>query len=367
MTRRGVLLGAGAAGLAAAVGVAWSIRRGVSAWSEAQAVLRRPVAAGLVGRAAREALVRLATLAANSHNTQPWRFEIGEDAIAVRPDFSRRCPVVDPDDHHLFASLGAAAENIVQAAPVMGLEATLRFEPQGDGRVVVALRDGRVAESALAGAILLRQCTRGPYDGRAVAEDGLRALAAAGSGDGVAVRLITARPAMDAVAALVLAGNAAQMGDPRFMAELKEWIRFDHATAVARRDGLFAACSGNPVVPELVGRAMLGLLMSAEGENEKYHQHIAGSAGLAVFMAASDDRAGWVAAGRAYQRFALQATVLGVRHAFVNQAVEVPAQRARLVALLGLGGRPDLVVRFGYGDALPMSLRRPVDDVVIGA
>jgi hypothetical protein len=144
MTRRGVLLGAGAAGLAAAVGVAWSIRRGVSAWSEAQAVLRRPVVPGLMGRAAREELVRLATLAANSHNTQPWRFEIGEDAIAVRPDFSRRCPVVDPDDHHLFASLGAAAENIVQAAPVMGLEATLLFEPQGDGRVVVALRAGPV-------------------------------------------------------------------------------------------------------------------------------------------------------------------------------------------------------------------------------
>jgi hypothetical protein len=27
----------------------------------------------------------------------------------ILPDLSRRCPAVDPDDHHLFVSLGCAA------------------------------------------------------------------------------------------------------------------------------------------------------------------------------------------------------------------------------------------------------------------
>ena len=30
-------------------------------------------------------------------------------------DFSRRTPVVDPDDHHLFVSLGCATETLLQA------------------------------------------------------------------------------------------------------------------------------------------------------------------------------------------------------------------------------------------------------------
>jgi hypothetical protein len=60
-------------------------------------------------------LVHYATLAASSHNTQPWRFEIGSDNIALLPDFTRRCAAVDPDDHHLFASLGCAAENLLIA------------------------------------------------------------------------------------------------------------------------------------------------------------------------------------------------------------------------------------------------------------
>ena len=61
-------------------------------------------------------LVRFATLAPNGHNTQPWRFRIGADKIDLLADFARRTPVVDPDDHHIYVSLGCAAENFILAA-----------------------------------------------------------------------------------------------------------------------------------------------------------------------------------------------------------------------------------------------------------
>ena len=60
--------------------------------------------------------VRFATLAANSHNTQPWKFKIAQDFIDIFPDFERRTPAVDPDDHHLYVRLGCAAENLLVAA-----------------------------------------------------------------------------------------------------------------------------------------------------------------------------------------------------------------------------------------------------------
>ena len=53
-----------------------------------------------------------------------------------------------------------------------------------------------------------------------------------------------------------------------------------------------------------------------------------------MFVGERDDRAHWVAAGRACQRFALMATTLGLRHAFVNQPVEVARLRPELAALL---------------------------------
>ena len=72
--------------------------------------------------------VRYATLAPSGHNTQPWRFSIGENRIDIRPDLSRRTPVVDPDDHHLFVSLGCAAENLILAAGARGRPGELYFE-----------------------------------------------------------------------------------------------------------------------------------------------------------------------------------------------------------------------------------------------
>ncbi|MDO9085060.1 MAG: hypothetical protein Q7U53_02530 [Anaerolineaceae bacterium] len=43
-------------------------------------------------------IIRYATLAANSHNSQPWKFAVREDLIEIHPDYTRRLPVVDPDD-----------------------------------------------------------------------------------------------------------------------------------------------------------------------------------------------------------------------------------------------------------------------------
>ena len=63
---------------------------------------------------------------------------------------------------------------------------------------------------------------------------------------------------------------------------------------------------------------------------------------------------------------AIQATALGLKHAFINQPVEVPEVRAQFADYLGIGDRrTDLLVRFGYGPEMPKTMRRPIDQVII--
>ncbi|MEO8484315.1 MAG: Tat pathway signal protein [Acidobacteriota bacterium] len=312
-------------------------------------------------------LVRQATLAPSSHNTQCWRFRITEKAITIAPDLSRRCPAVDPDDHHLFVSLGCAAENMVHAALASGLHADPRYEPGGDGAIAVNLEATQKRISPLFHAIFERQCARGDYDGQAIAPGELRQLEQAGTGDGVNVRLLTARPAIERVLEYVVAGNTAQMNDAAFVKELKAWIRFGADEALRTGDGLFAGASGNPALPRWLGSRVMGLFFTAKSENERYSRQIRNSAGIAVFVSDRSDKAHWVEAGRCYERFALQATALGIRNAFVNQPVEVGAIRPQFAAWLGIAShqRPDLVVRFGRGPAMPLSMRRPVEEVLV--
>jgi len=310
-------------------------------------------------------IVRYATLAPSGHNTQCWRFRVGERSIAILPDLSRRTPVVDPDDHHLYVSLGCAAENLALAARALGFAASSEFDA-ASGVTTVMLDPSDAEESPLFKAIPHRQCTRSEFDGRPLGNDELRLLEAAGSGDGVRVLLLTEREAMERMLEYVVQGNTMQVGNPAFVAELEHWIRFGDGEAIRTGDGLCARATGNPPAPHWLGRLMFRAFFRAKPENDKYARQLRSSAGVAVFVSDADDRAHWVEAGRCYERFALQATALGIRNAFVNQPVEESALRPEFARTFGLGeGRPDLVVRFGRGKAMPRSLRRPVEAVLM--
>ena len=310
-------------------------------------------------------LVRYATLAPSSHNTQCWKFRLAANSIEILPDLSRRCPAVDPDDHHVFVSLGCAVENLVQAALAHGLRGEVSFDASRDA-VKVGLQPTTASASPLFLAIPERQCTRAEYDAKPLTREELALLERAGSGERVRLLLLTEKAAIEKVLEYVVQGNTAQMNDPAFVSELKAWIRFSGSDAVRLGDGLFSASSGNPAVPAWLGELMFGLFFTPKSENDKYARHLRSSAGVAVFVGHVADKAHWVEVGRAYQRFALQAAALGIRNAFVNQPVEVMALRPQFSQSLGLGAmRPDLVTRFGRGPKLPASLRRPVQSVLV--
>jgi hypothetical protein len=365
-TRRQVILAIAALTGGTAAYTAGSSHRAASRYNEAVRNTWRPTTENsLIGLAINRELVRYATLAASSHNTQCWKFGIEAQMISILPDWSRRCPAVDPDNHHLFVSLGCATENLIQAAQAFGKHGEVQFDSAGN-IVNVTLEPSKASVSPLFNAIPKRQCTRAEYDGRALSNDDLKSLESAGSGNGVNVLMITEKEKVEKVLEYVVQGNTAQMDDRAFVEELKSWLRFDYDEVVSKGDGLFSGSSGNPVVPRWLGMKLLNLFFTAKSENDKYAKHIRSSAGIAVFVSEHSDQKHWVETGRCYERFALQATALGIKNAFLNQPVEVSALRPQFASYLGIGDRRlDLIVRFGYGSETLRSLRRPLDRVIV--
>lgn len=364
-TRRAILTGAAGAVALGTGGAALYFRQQSERYADYAAHLRSPLEddAGVAG------LIRYACLAPNSHNTQAWQFVMNGNRVDIVPDFSRRTPVVDPDDHHLYVSLGCALENLLLAAESRGLAGEVVPLEEGRGGVSVTLKSGGASmdplDQALFASIPKRQSTRSVYSGAPVAADYLATLGRVSRVSGVRLSLLTERKMIDRVRDLVVEGNSLQMDDPAFLRELRDWIRFSPSAAIATGDGLYAAASGNPSLPDWIGPIAFRLAVTKSAENDKYIRQIDSSAGVAVFAADRADPIGWMAAGRACQRFCLAATALGLKAAFINQPVEVAALRAPLVETAGLSGlRPDIVLRFGYGAPLPYSPRRPVADVI---
>lgn len=311
-------------------------------------------------------LVRYAVLAPSSHNTQCWKFRIRNASISIVPDYGRRCRAVDPDDHHLFVSLGCAAENLVQAALASGLMAERKPTSVIDEGISLSLSVTKMIQTEKFLAIPARQCTRTEFDSKPLSVRELLQLERAGSGDGVHCRLITDDREKEKCLEFVIAGNTAQMRDAALMTELKSWIRFNRRAALELRDGLYVGTTGNPELPTWLGNSIFELVFRPKSENDKYARQIRSSSGLAVFISESNDPAHWIEAGRCYQRFALQATSMGIRNSMLNQPVEVASIRPAFANHVGLTqGRPDLVVRFGRAPETKRSMRRLVESVLI--
>lgn len=311
-------------------------------------------------------LVRFATLAANSHNTQPWLFRTRNGMVHIAPDPSRRCPVVDPEERHVLASLGCATENLVLASAASGRAAAATFRSQ-DRTADISFERTKPDVTPAFAAITKRQSTRAPFAPKPLASDELRALEATVARPGVRARFLTARRDLDRLKEFVIQANTAQCGDPAFVDELGRWVRFNQSHAAGTGDGLFAGSSGNPPMPAWLGRIVFPYVFTAGTENPKYAAQIDGSAGALVLYAEKDDPSGWFQVGRASQRFQLEATARGILTSFINQPIEVASVRSAFASWLGDGLRPALVLRFGRGNIRPYSLRRPISDVLAEA
>ena len=312
------------------------------------------------------AMVEYASKAPSGHNTQPWFFTLGADAITITPDFSKRLPVVDPDDRELFISLGCAAENLRIAANHYGYATTTAVSAAGTITIHLDKQPGAQLDPLFA-QIPLRQTNRARYDGRNIPQallDGI--LAAAQSDDTVRLRVWDKNaPQFAQLAELVMDGNRAQLGDEAFKRELLSWIRFNKAHSERTLDGLSYAVMGAPNLPAWMTKPIIRLALKANAQNKADGKKIASASHLLLLATDDDTIPTWIAAGAVLQRLLLLLTEQGIASAWLNQPCEVAELRARLGRERALGGQyPQLLLRLGYAAPLPYAKRKPVEAVI---
>lgn len=313
-------------------------------------------------------IIRYATLAPSGHNTQPWKFSINDNSICIYPDYSRRLPIVDPDDHALFISLGCALENLLIAAHYQGFETEVDYFPDNEKEecIRVRLTKGRPgADAALYHAIPQRQSTRRKYNGQKISMDDLQKLERASRQDRVSVMVFTGGKEIQPLIELVKEGNRLQFSNKDFIAELIPWIRFSKTDARKYSDGLRPAVLGFPAVPRWLGRFIMRVLITPGGEARKCEKMIRSSSALILFIAQSNDKMSWINVGRSFERVSLTAASLDIKHAHLNMPCEEIMVRQKLQKHLGLTNQhPLLLLRIGYAKPMPSSFRRPVQQVL---
>jgi nitroreductase len=247
------------------------------------------------------AAVDYAVLAPSSHNTQPWRFKVVNEALELWADRTRALAVVDPHDRELTISCGAAIAFVRIALRQLRHDAVTEVLPESSERDLLArVRLGASAEAdardrALFEAIPRRRTMREPFEGRELPADLVHELEQFAEREGAWLAIIEPDERRE-VAALVDEGDRIQAADQRFRRELAAWFRPNSTTS---RDGIPGYAFGMGDLFSRVGALVLRSVNWGSYQARKDLELLERTRLLAVLGTTGDSAREWLAAGQA--------------------------------------------------------------------
>jgi hypothetical protein len=316
-------------------------------------------------------LLRYAVLAPSSHNTQPWKFGITENGIAVYADYARRLPIADPGNRELLMGVGAAVMNLRVAAAHFGLGCHVSYNHSGGSEQPIVFLNlfpplpDKSTDPMLASlfpSITRRHTNRNPFLVTRLPEFALERLRSIAANRQSSIFLCTDGTINQRIADLVAAAERIQQSDPTFRNESAEWVR---PNQTQRHDGVPGAAFGIKGATSLLAPwAMkvfdLGRLRAAADRNL-----CAQAPGLMVIYS-EDSVPHWLDTGELLESLLLTIIHDGLQYSFFNMLIEVPDLRTELRRLLGLSAWPQLLLRIGFCLTEPSPTpRRSIDEVVI--
>ena len=311
-------------------------------------------------------MVEQAIKAPSGHNTQPWLFKINDNSIEIHPNSEKALPVVDFDNRELFISLGCAAENLCVAASYKGYKTKVSIS--SDGIITVDLtKESSEKANPLFEQIAVRQTNRSVYDGKIISADTINILKTIPLENGINIHLYeNGTSDFDSISNFVVKGNNIQMQDKAFMDELKSWMRYNKKHQNKTNDGLSYAVFGAPNLPLLIVKPIISGSINAKSQNKGDIRKIASSSHLVLFTTQSNSLDEWVNLGRTLERFLLKSTELNIIHAYLNQPNEIKDLSVQMSKALHISEEyPAVLIRIGYGERMPYSKRKDVNEVIL--
>lgn len=333
--------------------------------------------------------VLAATLAASPHNTQPWRFHVTENQIAVYADRKRHLGTFDPFRREMHLGLGCAIENLVVAARAAGMTAEVqpengRLEPSPGPEPLVAarirLRTAPPSHGRLFDWIPKRRTNRGPFQEKPVPEEMLRRAQDLISDPNLRLVFLTGVDTRRDLGPIVISATEQIIADPEMSLDSNQWMRTGRREIQSTRDGVTIDTSGTSKLMTIAGKMMPDLDAVSTDKiwlNLTRDVHTATAPVLGIILVRNRlDMAQAIAAGRVWQCLHLTATADGLAAQPLNQPVEIIDRNQMLgrqdtfgPALRAIANakdwEPTFVFRLGYAKRqAPRSPRRSLEEVM---
>ncbi|MCB0943436.1 MAG: NAD(P)H nitroreductase, partial [Mycobacterium sp.] len=167
----------------------------------------------------------LAVRAPSIHNSQPWRWRVGERTVHLYADAERQLARADPARRELILSCGVALQHFSVALAALGWQAHIHrlpnpADPDHLASIELLPSTGTEQDIALASAIPRRRTDRRWYSSWPVPAGDIAQMAARAARSGVALRRVDDLRQLSAVLATATHQHAE---DAEYLAELARW------------------------------------------------------------------------------------------------------------------------------------------------
>jgi hypothetical protein len=310
-------------------------------------------------------LIATAARAPSVHNSQPWRFRVGTQAVELWSD-ARRKLRTDPIGREMLISCGAALFGLRLAVRSLGYQPVVELLPDpAQLRLLARVEIGgampmNALERQMLAAVPHRHTHRGPFAAGPLPAGLLAGLQNDALVEGAVLALVDDGLPYERLAQIV--ADAARRGDrdPAAQADVRKWTRDASSTA---RDGVPATALAGPP-----GRIPHGQLRQRDFDLGRGLARLPGEtdvppAATAVLLTPGDRRPDWLRAGQALQRLLLHAAGKWVFASLHTQPLEDPVTRALIRDRLSLPGNPQMLMQLGRATSAASTARRPPGDL----
>ncbi|WP_433519324.1 Acg family FMN-binding oxidoreductase [Nonomuraea sp. CA-143628] len=314
-----------------------------------------------------QAALKAARWAPSVHNTQPWSFGVSGEEISLRADTDRKLLIGDSAGRELLISCGAALFTIRTALRCAGYEPSVRVLPDPDRPSLLAtISVGAELETdqhtrALGPEIERRRTHRAGFIDLPVPERLLDGLVKDARSEGARLTPVGSPAAVNIIAALTQAAQAAQAQDRVLSLEVIRWAR---PPGSARKDGVPAegyprrAARTDPHFPQR------DYAWRHDWGSQADQRASTATGVVALLTTPGDTRQEWIATGQALQSVLLHASAYGVSAAFHTQALEMYHLREFLRQEVCSQEYPQMIMRLGITFDDKEAVRRPLPDML---
>jgi nitroreductase family protein len=320
------------------------------------------------GNATVLAALELAVRAPSLHNTQPWRWRVGDESVQLYLDQARQLPATDPEGRELIISCGAALHHLLVACSSLGWSGRLQrlpdpTQPACLAHVQFSPRTPPRADADLAAAIPRRRTDRRRFTSWPVPAELIGELSELAAENGMTLRPITEPELRWKTYRAIAEAAGQQTTDPAQAAELAAWSGRDPCAD----DGVPTANVPQP--GRVPGQPPMREFAQSELDQPPTHGEPEAAA-LLLLSTPADTPLQWLRAGELTSAILLAATRDGLAASPLTQPLEIADTREFLRTQIAgtAAAHPQILLRIGWtppaADELHPTPRRPLAEVI---